>query len=487
MSDSQKSWQARIAEATDALGQDFVESVSYDWRLYKQDVAGSLAHAAMLAKVGLITESDRAAIERGLREIEAEIDAAGPAWPGFDKQYEDIHMCVEKALIDKVGEPGRRLHTGRSRNDQVALDVLLWIRSEGLEAMTEKLRLVQRAFLAAASKSTSITMPSYTHLQRAQPISAASELMAWAVASHRCYERFEKMIYDIDHNDIPLGSGAIAGTSLAIDTDEVVDSFMGSSFYPDTAGYTPALDPPYSSIERTAYRTEALDFVYACAMTAMHLSRWAEQWIIYSSAEFGFIRTADRYTTGSSMMPQKRNPDMLELIRGRCGGVYGSLVSLLVICKGLPIGYNRDLQEDKRHVFAAYDTVSSCLTMAAAIVNSTEFVKDRCAAACEGGFMDATSLAEYLVVKGVAFRTAHQIVGALVARCEREGKRQLSDLSVEEFRAAVAEKAPDILVGEDVYDALGAANVVKRYQSAGAAGGKPLEEQLKAWKQRLGV
>ena len=219
----------------------------------------------------------------------------------------------------------------------------------------------------------------------------------------------------------------------------------------------------------------------------MHLSRWAEQWIIYSSAEFGFIKIADRYTTGSSMMPQKRNPDMLELIRGRCGNVYGSLVSLLVICKGLPIGYNRDLQEDKRHVFAAYDTVSSCLTMAAAIVNSTEFVKDKCAAACEGGFMDATSLAEYLVVKGVAFRTAHQIVGALVARCEREGKRQLSDLSVDDFREAVREKAPDVEVGEDVYDALGAANVVKRYQSAGAAGGKPLEEQLAAWKQRLGV
>ncbi len=213
----------------------------------------------------------------------------------------------------------------------------------------------------------------------------------------------------------------------------------------------------------------------------MHLSRWAEQWIIYSSAEFGFIKTADKYTTGSSMMPQKRNPDMLELIRGRCGNVYGNLVALLTICKGLPIGYNRDLQEDKRHVFAAYDTVSSCLTMAAAIVNNTEFVADKCEAACEGGFMDATSLAEYLVVKGVPFRTAHQIVGGLVAKCEKDGKTKLEDLTLEEFQAA-SDK-----IEQDVFEALGARNVVARYQSAGAAGGEPLKKQLAEWKSRLGL
>ena len=469
MSDSQKSWQARIAEATDALGQDFVESVSYDWRLYKQDVAGSLAHAAMLAKVGLITDADRDAIARGLREIEAEIDRDGPAWPGFDKQYEDIHMCVEKALIDKIGEPGRRLHTGRSRNDQVATDLLLWM-TDALAGLNEKAIDLCKVLTLLAEKSSDVVMPSYTHLQRAQPISAGAESLAWCLQFW-----MDASYFDGKENDqLPLGSGAIAGSSLPLD----------ASFTAKQLGFEM---PVQSSIWSTASRDEAAWFVFRCAMTAMHLSRWAEQWIIYSTAEFGFIRTADRYTTGSSMMPQKRNPDMLELIRGRCGNVYGSLVSLLVICKGLPIGYNRDLQEDKRHVFAAYDTVSSCLTMAAAIVNSTEFVKDRCAAACEGGFMDATSLAEYLVVKGVAFRTAHQIVGALVARCEREGKRQLSDLSVDDFREAVREKAPDVEVGEDVYDALGAANVVKRYQSAGAAGGKPLEEQLEAWKQRLGV
>jgi argininosuccinate lyase len=216
-------------------------------------------------------------------------------------------------------------------------------------------------------------------------------------------------------------------------------------------------------------------------MTAQWLSRWAEQWIIYSSTEFGFIKIADRYTTGSAMMPQKRNPDMLELIRGRCGNVYGSLFALMTILKGLPIGYNRDLQEDKRHVFAAYDTVSSCLTMAAAIVSSASFIPENIEPTLERGFLDATSLAEYLVTKGVPFRTAHQIVGGLVAQCEKEGKHALAQLTLEEFQTA----SPAI--EKDVYDALGAKNVVNRYQSAGAAGGEPFKKQLAAWKERLNM
>jgi len=221
-------------------------------------------------------------------------------------------------------------------------------------------------------------------------------------------------------------------------------------------------------------------------MVAQHLSRWAEQWIIYMSTEFGFIRIADRYTTSSSMMPQKRNPDMLELIRGRCGNVYGDLFALMTILKGLPIGYNRDLQEDKRIVFRAYDTVSGCLTMAAAIVNSASYDAGRIEPTLERGFLDATSLAEYLVTQGIPFRTAHHIVGTLVARCEKEGKHALSQLDVEAFNEVIAGKS-DVRVDAGVFDALGAKNVVKRYQSAGAAGGKPFEEQLKAWKERLGV
>jgi argininosuccinate lyase len=220
-------------------------------------------------------------------------------------------------------------------------------------------------------------------------------------------------------------------------------------------------------------------------MISQHLSRWAEQWIIYMTTEFSFIKIADRYTTSSSMMPQKRNPDMLELIRGRCGNVYGDLFALMTILKGLPIGYNRDLQEDKRIVFRAYDTVSSCLTMAAAIVNSASFVKENIEPTLERGFLDATSLAEYFVTKGIPFRTAHHIVGSLVLRCEKEGKHALAQLTLADFQQAAGEHGAK--VGQDVYEALGARNVVKRYQSAGAAGGRPFEEQLAAWKQRLGV
>ena len=228
--------------------------------------------------------------------------------------------------------------------------------------------------------------------------------------------------------------------------------------------------------------------VYACAMTSQHLSRWAEQWIIYSTTEFSFIKIADRYTTSSSMMPQKRNPDMLELIRGRCGNVYGDLFALMTILKGLPIGYNRDLQEDKRHVFQAYDTVSACLTMAAAIVSSTNFVPENIEPTLERGFLDATSLAEYFVTKGIPFRTAHQIVGTLVARCEREGKSALAQLPLEVFQEAVkAHGPPSVGIGKDLYDALGARNVVNRYRSAGAAGGEPFKQQLAEWKARLGM
>jgi len=242
---------------------------------------------------------------------------------------------------------------------------------------------------------------------------------------------------------------------------------------------------PLNSIEHTATRDNGCDFVYACAMIAQHLSRWAEQWIIYMSTEFGFIKIADRYTTSSSMMPQKRNPDMLELIRGRCGNVYGDLFALMTILKGLPIGYNRDLQEDKRIVFRAYDTVSQCLTMAAAIVNSASYDKERIEPTLDKGFLDATSLAEYLVTKGVPFRTAHHIVGTLVLKCEKEGKPSLAKLTLQDFQQAAGDQGGKI--ANDVYDALGARNVVNRYQSAGAAGGKPFEEQLAAWKQRLGM
>jgi argininosuccinate lyase len=467
MSNLKKSWQSRIGEATDKLGQSFVESISYDWRLYKQDIAASVAHATMLAKVGLISDSERGTIVEGLKGIERDIEAKTFV---FDQSLEDIHMVIEDALIKRIGEPGRKLHTGRSRNDQVATDLLLWIAAAGKE-LASTIDLVCNAFLHLAKRSQDVVMPSYTHLQRAQPISAGAEAFAW-------YWMFERDKYsltsqsDTDNEDIPLGSGAIAGTSLPIDSKE-------------TAAQLRFAGEPQSAIYSTATRDTALRFLFNCAMISQHLSRWAEQWIIYMTTEFGFIKIADKYTTSSSMMPQKRNPDMLELIRARCGNVYGGLFALMTILKGLPIGYNRDLQEDKRIVFRAYDTVSSCLTMAAAIVESANFDKERIESTLDRGFLDATSLAEYFVTKGVPFRTAHQIVGTLVAQCEKSGRHALGQLTVDEFNAAL--KPHNLVVGNDVYDALGAHNVVKRYRSAGAAGGKPFEEQLAAWKKRLGM
>jgi argininosuccinate lyase len=473
----EKSWQARISEATDKLGQSFVESISYDRRMYKQDIAGSIAHAQMLAKVKLISEADRDAIILGLRGIEADIEGGSFT---FDESLEDIHMVIEAELIKRIGEPGRKLHTGRSRNDQVATDLAMWIFDTRFNVQLGLQNLME-AFVRLAERSVDVVMPSYTHVQRAQPISAAAEALAWAVMFDRDLLRLD---YPNQHvhmevdclaiDDSPLGSGAIAGSSLPLDATE-------------TAKILGFLMPPHNSIEATASRDVAVEFVFALSMIAMHLSRWAEQWIMYMSTEFSFIRIADKYTTGSSMMPQKKNPDMMELIRGRCGLVYGDLVALLTILKGLPIGYNRDLQEDKRIVFRCYDTVSSCLAMAAAIVSSAAYLKENIEPTLERGFLDATSLAEYLVTKGVAFRTAHQIVGALVARCEKEGKRALAQLSLEDFRVAVAESAANAEIGEDVFEALGAANVVRRYQSAGAAGGEPLRRQLENWRNRLGI
>jgi argininosuccinate lyase len=463
---TEKSWQARIGEATDAIAQKFVESISYDRRLYKHDIAGSIAHATMLAKVKLITDADRDAIIEGLKGIERDIEAGNFQ---FDEAMEDIHMVVEAELIKRIGEPGRRLHTGRSRNDQVAFDLLLWLK-QSKDTVALLLLDLRKSFVALADRSAEVIMPSFTHLQRAQPIVAGAECLAWCSMFSDDFQRVTEDFGVKIWEKGTLGSGAIAGTSLPISN---AASDLGFS-------------PPDSSIARTATRDSAIEFVFHLSMISMHLSRWAEQWIIYMTTEFGFLKIADRYTTSSSMMPQKRNPDMLELIRGRCGNVYGDLFALMTILKGLPIGYNRDLQEDKRIVFRAYDTVSECLTMAAAIVNSASFDKARIEPTLDRGFLDATSLAEYLVTKGIPFRTAHHIVGTLVARCEKEGKHALSQLSVEQFNEVIAGKS-DIRIDKDVFNCLGARNVVARYQSAGAAGGKPFEEQLKAWKQRLGM
>ena len=506
---TQKPWEHAKSSGSEAdpLAARFVESLSYDRRIYKQDIAGSIAHARMLQYVGLITEQDLGEIERGLKEIEAEIEADFDGWPGWQIELEDVHMCIEAALIEKVGEPGRKLHTGRSRNDQVALDLMLWIEDTS-HLLTDLILNTCSAFVELAEDQGRIVMPSYTHLQRAQPILVGAELLAWAEALHQCNLRLDAL-RTLDRN--PLGSGAIAGSSLPLDrraadsfllgdnaqeTDQAIAELMQNMFEltdDDTAAFDNATSLTVNSIQSTASRDIALDFVYALSMTAMWLSRWAEQWIIYASTEFSFISLDHAYTTGSSMMPQKRNPDMLELIRGRCGNVYGSLVSLLTMCKGITIGYNRDLQEDKRHVFAAYDTVRDCLDMATRIVKTTKFNEDRIKQGLDRGFLDATSLAEYLVTRGVAFRTAHQVVGSLVHTCEEQGKYKLEQLSVDEMNSVAnatlervtGSKPATPAIADDVYDWLGPENVVKRYQTYGNAGLTGFEEQLKEWKERL--
>lgn len=468
---STKPWEhakADAGSASDPLAARFVESLSYDRRLYRHDITGSIAHARMLHSVGLLTAEELEQIERGLSEIGAEIAAAGPdygaTWPGWKLELEDVHMCIEAALIEKIGDAGRKLHTGRSRNDQVALDLRLWI-ADAQDHLAEKFQELFRALVSLAERDGEVVMPSYTHLQRAQPIVVGGELMAWLAAFDRALGRLFNVM--MDNGDNPLGSGAIAGSSLPLDRRHTAESLLIG-------------EPSPSSIDATASRDAAIDFVYSLAMTAMTLSRWAEQWVIYATTEFGFLTLDSRYTTGSSMMPQKQNPDMLELIRGRCGGVYGQLIALLTMVKGLPIGYNRDLQEDKRHVFAAYDSVSDSLAMAARIVASSRFNAQRISDGLERGFLDATSLAEYLVTKGVPFRTAHQLVGAAVRACVQSGRESLGVMALEELRRICD------AIEADVYDWLTPANVVKRYQTLGNAGLSGYREQLEAWRERLG-
>lgn len=455
-----KAWQARIGDAVDPLAEKFVESISFDYRLAEHDIRGSLAHAEMLCTTGMISAADLAAIGKGLNSILDDIRAGTFE---FDVKQEDIHMAVEAALIQRVGDPGRKLHTARSRNDQVALDIRLWCVA-AIDRVDQLLTELQRAFVTLARQDGGNVMPAYTHLQRAQPILFGHELLAYV----EMFQRDRDRLADCRErtNISPLGSGAVGGSTLSIDRLQVARQ-LGMN------GITA------NSLDSISDRDFVVEFAFALSMIAMHLSRWAEQWILYSSTEFDFIRIADQFTTGSSMMPQKRNPDMLELIRGRTGGVYGQLVALLTMLKGQPLAYNRDMQEDKRWLFAGFDSVELSLQIAAPMVKSATLKPQSIARRLDEGFLDATVLAEYLVRKSVPFRTAHQIVGSMVAYCEKQGLTRLSDIPLEVMQGM----APEI--GTDVQGVLGAGNVVAAYQSAGAGGIKQLAVQLKRWDKAL--
>ena len=460
MAKAEKSWEKRLAGEPDELMVDFVESLSIDKRLYKYDIVGSIAHAQMLAERKLITKNELRQIKSGLIEIGEEI--AGGRFK-FDKQYEDIHMAVEASLVTKIGDAGKKLHTGRSRNDQVATDIRLWMRDR-IEILQAKITLLQKAIVKLAARYTEDVMPAYTHLQRAQPIVIAAYLLSFVEQFERDYVRLGNCRSLL--NVSPLGSGAVAGSTLALDRESTARQlgFSGIS---------------QNSIDGVSDRDFCAEFIFDCSLIATHLSRLAEDWILYSSNEFGFVRIDDAYCTSSSMMPQKRNPDVLELIRGKTGQVYGSLMGMLTILKGQPSGYNRDMQEDKVHVFSADDTVDASLDVARAVVSHTKFNTKRIAAGLDEGFLDATALAEYLVGKGVPFREAHGIVGALVAECEKQG-RKLAELELDEFGKHSTS------IEKDVYEHLGAAGVAGKYVTEGSAGPGQAKARIAYWNEQLG-
>ena len=454
-----KPWGGRFGATTDRRVEKFTESISFDRRLFEHDIRGSVAHARMLAQVGLLTAEECERIVQGLSEIRAEIESG--RFP-FAIEGEDIHMHIERAVTDRLGDVGRKLHTARSRNDQVVTDLKLWTR-DALDGIDGRLADLQRAFVAAAERHRDVILPGYTHMQRAQPVLAPHYFLAYVEKFARDRDRLADCRRRL--NVLPLGAAALAGTSLPIDRDHVARDL----------GFDAVAA---NSLDVSSDRDFALEAVFVLVLVAEHLSGWAEEWVLWCTQEFSFLTLPDAVCTGSSIMPQKKNPDVLELIRGRTARVVGALTTLLVLVKGLPLAYNRDLQEDKRPVFDAFDTVAACLELAAVVVSGAELRADRIAARLEEGFLDATTLMEYLIRKGIPQRTGHEIVGKLVGLCERRGGR-LADLSAADFAAAHP------AIGPDVADALGVANAVNAFRSYGSTAPGEVAAQLDLWKQRL--
>ena len=454
-----KAWGGRFEQATDRRVEAFTESISLDRRLFEHDIRASIAHARMLASVGLLTDAECGQIVQGLTEIEAEI--AADAFP-FVLEREDIHMHVEAALIDRIGDTGRKLHTARSRNDQVATDVKLWTR-DALDRVDARLADLQRAFVGAGERHRDVILPGYTHLQRAQPVLAPHYFLAYVEKLARDRDRVADCRRRL--NVLPLGAAAMAGTTLPIDRQHVADALGFASV-------------AANSMDVSSDRDFAVEAVFVLTMVAEHLSGWAEEWVLWSTQEFSFLKLPDGVCTGSSIMPQKKNPDVCELIRGRSARVVGALTTLLVLIKGLPLAYNRDLQEDKGPLFDAFDTVEACLELAAVVVEGASLRADVIGARLEEGYLDATTLMEYLIKAGVPQRTGHEVVGKLVGLCERKSCR-LADLSHDDLVAA----HPSL--GGDVREALGVANAVKAFRSYGSTAPSEVAAQLDRWRREL--
>jgi argininosuccinate lyase len=436
-----KPWGGRFHEPTNKMVEEFTASIHFDKRLYRYDIEGSIAHARMLAKQKLITRADERLIIAGLKKIMVDMDKGKFI---FKPEDEDIHMAIEKALIKRVGAPGEKLHTARSRNDQVSLDIRLYLRDE-IEQIIKMVARLKILLVGLADKQDGTIMPGYTHLQKAQPVLLSHYFMAYWDMLDRDEQRLQECYARV--NIMPLGSAALAGTGLPIDRAYVAELLRFCEI-------------SKNSMDAVSDRDFISEFIFAASLLMMHMSRFCEDLIIWSTDEFQFVEISDAFTTGSSIMPQKKNPDVAELIRGKTGRVYGNLVSILTVMKGLPMTYNRDLQEDKEPLFDTVDTLKGCIHILGEMVGHLSFNRDKMMNDASRGFLTATDIAEYLVMKGVPFREAHEIVGRLVAYCIGKGK-DMNVLTVKEFRRFHKS------FGEDVYSNLKLENAVNSKNSPG--------------------
>ena len=456
---TKKTWGGRFTGSTDERVELFTESISFDQRLYREDIRASQAHARMLASVDLLTIDESEQIINALNEIKTEIESD-------DFEYfislEDIHTHIERALIERIGDVGRKLHTGRSRNDQVATDIKLWIRS-AIDHLDELLKRLQASLLQSAEAHQDVIIPGYTHLQRAQPVLASHYFLAYIEKYQRDRERLSDCRKRV--NVLPLGAAALAGTTLPIDRNHVAKELEFDSL-------------ARNSMDVSSDRDFLLEFVFDLSLIALHLSGWAEEWILWATTEFNFLDLPDAFCTGSSIMPHKKNPDVLELIRGKAARVVGDLQQLIVLVRGLPLAYNRDLQEDKPAVFDAFDTVAASVDLASALIPETKLRREVISSRLEAGFLDATTLMEHCIAQGLPMRAAHEAVGNLVRQCEEKNCR-LADLPKESFE--------DIQTGlsEGVHQVLGVENAVRAFQSEGSTAPARVAEQLQWWKQQL--
>ena len=452
-------WGGRFTKNTDKLVYEFNASISFDKRFFKQDIEGSIAHVVMLEKQGILTKDEKNAIVKGLTEIREEVEAGTLQ---ITEEYEDIHSFVEANLIEKIGDPGKKLHTGRSRNDQVALDMKLYTRFEVLQVdlLVKELLIVLQDIM---EKNLDTYMPGFTHLQKAQPITLAHHMGAYFEMFKRDRLRLKDIYFRMNY--CPLGSGALAGTTYPLDRNYTA-SLLGFE------------GPTLNSMDSVADRDYVIEFLSALSTIMMHLSRFSEEVIIWNSNEYGFVEIDDAYSTGSSIMPQKKNPDIAELVRGKTGRVYGALTAILTTMKGIPLAYNKDMQEDKELTFDAIDTVKGCLALFTGMMKTMTFKKDIMAKSAMMGFTNATDAADYLVNRGVPFRDAHGIIGRLVLYCI-EKNTSIDALSMEELKAISDVFEPDI------YDAISLETCVKKRLTIGAPGMDAMKEVLKRNREYL--